>query len=85
MRESAPIDQAQPSRRMTWSMTQDLGLSQDPPLASASEAIITSRITKSRAQAMGVEHQLVSLFLILRMKCSDTKCNIPNFYPYIIK
>jgi len=34
---SAPTDQAQPSRRMTWSMVQDSRLGQDPPLANASE------------------------------------------------
>jgi len=45
-------------------MTHDLGLGQDPPLANASGPIIPQRITMSRAQAMGVDHQLVSLFLI---------------------
>jgi len=64
LRDSAPTDQAQPSRRMTRSMTQDPGLGQDTPLASASEPIIPQRIIKSRAQAMGAEHQLLSLFLI---------------------
>jgi len=59
MRDSAPIEPAQPSIRMTRSMTQDLGLGQDPPLASASEPIIPKRITRSRAQALGVEHHLV--------------------------
>jgi len=36
LRESAHIDQAQPSRRMTQSMTQDTGLGQDPLLTNAS-------------------------------------------------
>ena len=49
---------------MTRSMTQDPGLGQDHPLASASEPIIPQRITRSRAHAMGAEHQLVSLFVI---------------------
>jgi len=40
LRDSAPTNQAQPSRTMTRSMTQDLGLGQDPPLANASEPII---------------------------------------------
>jgi len=64
LRDRASTDQAQPSRRMTWSMTLDPRLGQDPPLASASEPIIPKRITRSRAQAMKAEHQLVSLFLI---------------------
>jgi len=63
LRDRASIDQAQPSRRIIRSMTQDPGLGEDPPLASASEPIIPQRITRSRAQAMGAEHQLVSLFL----------------------
>ena len=45
-------------------MTQDPGLGQDPQLGNASELIIPQRITRSRAQTMGAEHQLVSLFLI---------------------
>jgi len=65
LRDSASIGQAQPSRRMTRSMTPNSRLGQDPPLAGASEPIIPQRITRSRAQAMGAEHQLVSLFLIL--------------------
>jgi len=36
LRESAPTDQAQPSKRMTQSMTHDTGLGQDPLLANAS-------------------------------------------------
>jgi len=32
LRDSTPTNQAQPSKRMTRSMTQDLGLGQDPPL-----------------------------------------------------
>jgi len=52
LRDRASLDQAQPSRRMTQSMTQDLGLGQDQPLASASEPIIPLNITKSKAQAM---------------------------------
>jgi len=40
LRDRASPDQAQPSRRMTWSMTQDPGLGEDPPLASASKPII---------------------------------------------
>jgi len=49
---------------MTKSMTQDSELGQDPPLVGASKPIIPQRITSSRAQAMGADHQLVSLFLI---------------------
>jgi len=45
-------------------MTQDSWLGQDQPLASASEPIIHQRITRSRAQVMEAEHQLVFLFLI---------------------
>jgi len=45
-------------------MTQDPGQGQDQALASALEPIIPQRNTKSRAQAMGAEYQLVSLFLI---------------------
>jgi len=45
-------------------MKHDSGLGQDQPLANASKLVIPQRITRSRAQAMGVEHQLVSLFLI---------------------
>jgi len=40
LRDRASPKQAQPSRKMTQSMTQDPGLGQDPPLASASEHII---------------------------------------------
>ena len=39
LRDRAPTDQAQPSKRMTWSMTHDPGLDQDPSLANASEPI----------------------------------------------
>jgi len=49
---------------MIRSMTQDSGLGQDPSLAGVSEPIIHQMITRSRAQAMGAEYQLVSLFLI---------------------
>ena len=45
-------------------MTQDSGLGQNQPLASASKPVIPQRITRKRAQEMGAEHQLVSLFLI---------------------
>jgi len=45
-------------------MTQDPGLGQDPPLASASGSIIPQMIIRTRAQAIRAEHQLVSLFLI---------------------
>jgi len=62
--DRASPDQAQPSRRMTQSKTQDQGLGQDPPQANASEPINPQRITRSRSQVMEVEHQLVSLFLI---------------------
>jgi len=58
-----PTDQAQPSRWMTRSMTQDVRLGQDP-LGNASAPGLPQRITRSRAQALGAEHQLVSLFLI---------------------
>jgi len=64
LEESAPTDQAQPPRRMTKSMTQDTGLGQDSP-ATTSTPSLPQRITRSRAQALGVEHELVSLFLIL--------------------
>ena len=64
LEESAPTDQAQPPRRMIRSMTQDPGLGQDSP-AIASAPSLPERITRSRAQALGAEHQLVSLFLIL--------------------
>ena len=40
LRDRASPDQAQPSTRMTQSMTLDQGLGQDPPLVSASESII---------------------------------------------
>jgi len=56
LKDIAFSDQAQPSRRMTQSMTQDPRLGQDHPLACASEPIIPERITKSRAHVMGVEH-----------------------------
>jgi len=45
-------------------MTQDSRLGKDSPLANASMPSLPQRITRSRAQAMGVLHQLVSLFLI---------------------
>jgi len=45
-------------------MTQDSGLGQDPALANASTPSLPQRITRSRAQALGAEYQLVSLFLI---------------------
>jgi len=64
LREKAYPDQAQPFKRMTRSKTQDPGLGQDHPLASASEPIIPQRITRSRAHLMGADHQLVSLFVI---------------------
>lgn len=63
LEESAPTDQAQPPQRMTRSMTQDTGLGQDL-LANASVPSLPQRITRSRAQALGDEHQLVSLFVI---------------------
>jgi len=44
-------------------MTQDLGPGQDSP-AMTSAPIIPQRITRSRAQTLGAEHQLVSLFVI---------------------
>jgi len=64
LEEGVPTDQAQPSRRMTRSMTHDTRLGQDPNLANASAPSFPQRITRSRAQALGAEHQLVSLFLI---------------------
>jgi len=64
LRDKASSDQAQPSRRMARSMTQDLGLGQDHPQTSASEPIIPQMITRIRAHVMGVEHHLVSLFVI---------------------
>jgi len=64
LEECAPTDQVQPSRRITRSMTQDTGLGQDLPLANASAPNLPYRITRSRAQALGAEHQLMSLFLI---------------------
>jgi len=57
-------DQAQPSRKMTQSMTQDPGLGYDHSLASASKLIIPQRITRSRAHVIVAEHRLVSLFVI---------------------
>jgi len=63
LEESALSDQAQPPRRMTRSMTPDTGLGRDSP-ATASAPSLPQRITRSRAQALGVEHQLVSLFLV---------------------
>jgi len=65
VRDITPAKLAQPSRRMTRSMTQDPGLGQDSSIANASKPIISQRITRSRAHMMGAEHQLVSLFLIL--------------------
>jgi len=41
LREGAPTDQAQPSRRMTQSMTHDTRLGQDPPLANSSAPSLT--------------------------------------------
>jgi len=63
LEEIVPTDQAQPPRRMTRSMTQYTRLGQDSP-ATASAPSLPQRITRSIAQALGVEHQLVSLFLI---------------------
>ena len=46
-------------------MTQDTGLGQDPLLVNASSApSLPQSIMRSTTQAMGAEHQLVSLFLI---------------------
>jgi len=56
LEKSAATDQAQPSRRMTLSMTQDIELGQSLPLANASAPSLLKRITRSRAQALGVEH-----------------------------
>jgi len=64
LEESAPTYQAQPSRRMSRSMTQDTRLGQNP-LANALVPSLPQRTTRSRAQALGAEHQLVSLFVIL--------------------
>jgi len=65
LRKSTPTNQTRPSRRMTWSMTQDTGLGQDPLLVNASSApSLPQSIMRSTTQAMGAEHQLVSLFLI---------------------
>jgi len=64
LRDSGLTDQAQPFRGMTRCMTQDSGLGQDPALANASTPSLPQRITRSRAQALGAEYQLVSLFLI---------------------
>jgi len=64
LRDRASPKVAQPSKRMTRSMTQDPGIGQDHPLANASTPIIPQRITRRRAHVMGAEHQLVSLFLI---------------------
>ena len=61
--EGTPTDPAQPLWRKTRSMTQDLGSGQDSPTMN-STPIIPQRITRSRAQTLGVEHQLVSLFVI---------------------
>jgi len=64
LEESVPTNQAQSSRRITRSMTQDTGLGQDSSLDNASTPNLPQRITRSRAQALRVEHQLVSLFVI---------------------
>jgi len=64
LREAASTDPVQPLRRKTRSMTQDLGPEQDFPTM-ISTPNIPQRITRSRAQTLGVEHQLVSLFEIL--------------------
>jgi len=45
-------------------MTLDSGLGQDSPIANASAPSLPQRIIRSTNQAMGAEHQLVSLFLI---------------------
>ena len=58
--EGAPTDPTQPLKRKTRSMTQDLGPRQDSP-AMTSTPTIPQRITRNRAQTLGVEHQLVSL------------------------
>jgi len=49
LRDRAPTKLVQPSRRMTRSMTQDLGLGQDHSIVDASETIIPQRTTRSRA------------------------------------
>jgi len=59
--ESAPTVQAQPPKRMTRSMPQDTRLGQDSP-ATSSAPSLPQTITRSRAHALGAEHQLVSLF-----------------------
>jgi len=60
---SAPMDQAQPLRRKTRSMPQDIGPGQDFPTTTLAPSL-PQRITKSRARALGAEHQWVSLLLI---------------------
>jgi len=56
LEESASTDLAQPSRRMSRSITQDRGLGQDSSLANASAPSMPQRITRSRAQALGAKH-----------------------------
>jgi len=62
LRDRTSSELAQPSRGMTWSMTQNSGLGHDHPLVSASTLIIPQRITRSRAHMMEAEHQLVFYF-----------------------
>jgi len=53
---SAPMDQAQPLRRKTKSMPQDIGPDQDSPITTLAPSL-PQRITRSRAQDLGAEHQ----------------------------
>jgi len=62
--DRATIELAQPSKRMSRSMTQDQGLGQTQPRASASEPLIPQGITRSITHINGPKHQLFSLLLI---------------------
>ena len=63
LEERAPTNHAQPLRRTTRSMTQDLRPWQVSSTI-ISAPTIPQRITRSRAQTLGVEHHLISLFII---------------------
>jgi len=56
LRGSAPMYQTQPLRRKIRSMPQDIGPDQDSPTTTSAPSF-PERITRNKAQALGVEHQ----------------------------
>jgi len=56
LRDKTTTELAQPSRRLTRSITQNPRLGQDQSTVSASESIIPQRIIKSKAHMIGDEH-----------------------------